>query len=132
MQQRLMTYDVFAWADDFLTTLDAVKKKQQRLSAKILNQTTREKIINHFQQAELRTLFLDYDGTLVPYADHPAKAQPGKELLSMLDNLSRLKSIHVIIVSGRDKRSLERWFGHLPVSMVAEHGIFIKERGEKW
>jgi len=132
MQQRLQSYDVFKWADDFLTTLDTLQQKQERLSAKILNAAVREKIIRDFQKAETRVLFLDYDGTLVPFAHHPSKASPGKALLQALENLSHFKNTHIILVSGRDKQTLENWFGRLPVSLTAEHGMMLKERGKKW
>jgi len=53
MQDRLATYDVFKWADDFLTTLGSVRKKQQRLDAKTISSSERKKIIRHFKQARI-------------------------------------------------------------------------------
>jgi trehalose 6-phosphate synthase/phosphatase len=132
MQQRLMIYDVFKWADDFLTTLDGTKKKQLRLSAKILNSRTRQKMFALFNKSASRLLFLDYDGTLVPYADHPSQALPGKNLLKLLERLAAINNTEVIIVSGRDRNTLEEWFAHLPVHLVAEHGLLIKEKNKKW
>ncbi len=38
----------------------------------------------------------------------------------------------MIIISGRDKDTLEEWFGELAIGMIAEHGIWIKENGPKW
>src|SRR5207249_5613043 len=29
---------------------------------------------------------------------------------------------HVAIVSGRDAGTMEKWFGYLPITLVAEHG----------
>src|SRR5205823_6799369 len=105
-------------------TLDATKKKQQRLSAKTLHETTRKKIINQFRRISSRMLFLDYDGTLVPFAGHPAEAAPDDELLKLLDNLSQKSEI--ILISGRDRNTLEQWFSHLPLNIIGEHGLFIK------
>src|SRR6185295_15087420 len=99
--------------DDFLNSLIKVKEKQQRLSTKTLNVAARKKIISQFKNAPSRTLFLDYDGTLVPFADHPANASPGKGLLNVLEKISRLKKTEIIIISGRDRHTIEKWFGHL-------------------
>ena len=38
----------------------------------------------------------------------------------------------VVLISGRDKDTLERWFGVLPIGIVAEHGIWHREPGGKW
>jgi trehalose 6-phosphate synthase/phosphatase len=38
----------------------------------------------------------------------------------------------VHIVSGRDRSSLERWFGALPISLCAEHGFAEREPGGSW
>ena len=34
-----------------------------------------------------------------------------------------------MLISGRDKDVLQEWFGALPVRVVAEHGIWLKEEG---
>jgi len=38
----------------------------------------------------------------------------------------------VIIVSGRDRKTLDSWFGKLNLGLVAEHGAWVKERGGTW
>ena len=35
-------------------------------------------------------------------------------------------------MSGRDRESLERWFGDLPVWLCAEHGFVTRAPGETW
>ena len=35
-------------------------------------------------------------------------------------------------MSGRPRGTLDSWFGQLPVSLVAEHGAWIRERGQDW
>jgi trehalose 6-phosphate synthase/phosphatase len=39
---------------------------------------------------------------------------------------------NVVIISGRDADTLDNWLGHLPVSLVAEHGAAVKLKGEEW
>ncbi|MHC1636364.1 MAG: trehalose-phosphatase [Candidatus Methanospirareceae archaeon] len=67
-------------------------------------------------------------GTLVPFAEKPAKAKPDDELLKLLEMLAKEAKNEVVIVSGRDRGSLEGWFGSLDIGLVAEHGVWIKER----
>lgn len=50
----------------------------------------------------------------------------------MLDTLQKLTADplnHVVINSGRDHFTLEKWLGALPLSFAAEHGAFYKENG---
>ncbi|HKR03764.1 MAG TPA: bifunctional alpha,alpha-trehalose-phosphate synthase (UDP-forming)/trehalose-phosphatase [Bacteroidia bacterium] len=132
MQKRLRNYDVFKWADDFLATLNKVKAKQQRLRAITLNDTSRKKIVAHFKKAHSRLLFLDYDGTLVKHHENPEATIPGERILRVLKKIISLKNTRIIIISGRSRQILQKWFGHLPIDLAAEHGLFIKERNKNW
>jgi len=132
MQERIREYDVFNWAEDFLTSLQRVKDKQQRLKTRMLPQAIKNEIAEQFRSAENRTLILDYDGTLIPFANRPEAAYPGPLLLQLLQRLSSLKNTEIIIVSGRDRYTLDHWFAHLPVHLAAEHGLLLKESHKKW
>lgn len=56
------------------------------------------------------------------------QAPPPPDLVSRLDELSRLTATYVAIVSGRDKRTLMEWFEDAPnVILAAEHGIACSE-----
>ena len=35
-------------------------------------------------------------------------------------------------MSGRNQDFLDQWFGKLPITLVAEHGYFIKHKNQKW
>jgi trehalose 6-phosphate synthase/phosphatase len=130
MQKRIASYDVFKWADDFISTLKDVKNTQERLSAKMLHESERKKMISKFKKSKSRLLLLDYDGTLVPFTNLPQDAAPDAELLSLLEQLAA--KTEIVLISGRDKKTLENWLGMLPVHIIGEHGLFIKERGGKW
>lgn len=132
MQNRIKGYNVFVWAEDFLTTLDSVKKKQDRLRANMLDQTTIKRVVESFRNADERFIFLDYDGTLVEHKHHPIEVIPDEELLVLLLNLTKLKRTSIIVISGRNRTFLDQWFGKVPISLVAEHGVFIKENGKDW
>lgn len=79
-----------------------------------------------YQQAAKRLLLLDYDGTLVALALMPHKAKPSPRVLACLDLLSKDPKNTVVVISGRDRSTLENWLGHLPFGLVAEHGAFNK------
>src|SRR5690606_9431671 len=49
-----------------------------------------------------------------------------EKTLHMLRNLAANDRNKVVIISGRDKDCLDKWFGHLPVDLVAEHGGFYR------
>lgn len=133
MQDRLRRYDVVRWASNFLKGLQAVEEEHSRFEARLLSLQAREDLLREFRHAQRRLLFFDYDGTLVPFADKPHLAKPGKELLERLEALTALPETDLVLISGRDHRTLEEWFGFLPVGMVAEHGGYLKlGPGQDW
>lgn len=132
MQQRLQTYDVTKWAEDFMESLQQSKRSQEKMSVNEISGRTESSIRNKYEQAGKRLLLFDYDGTLVPFARKPELAVPGKDLLKLLNSLAQVPQNTVVIVSGRPKDTLEEWFGNLPINLVAEHGGFIKMHGGKW
>src|SRR5258707_1156907 len=73
MQSRMIAYDVHNWVSDFLNQLQDVKILQAESSIKQLRSITLHKVKTEFESASNRLLFLDYDGTLVPFARHPGE-----------------------------------------------------------
>lgn len=132
MQKRLRRYNVKYWAMDFMDRLTHVKKLQQEARAQILTHETKKKLIIDYLKSNNRLILLDYDGTLVPIVEKPEKAIPDDELLNLLEQLSREPRNEIVIISGRDKRTLEKWLSHLNVGLVAEHGVWIKEKRGGW
>ncbi|MDD5496632.1 MAG: trehalose-phosphatase, partial [Candidatus Omnitrophica bacterium] len=53
-------------------------------------------------------IFLDYDGTLTPIAETPAKAILSKETRRMLRRVSRSRDCSLAIVSGRALKQVRR------------------------
>jgi trehalose 6-phosphate synthase/phosphatase len=132
MQKKLKENDIFKWADGFLDELKYEKSKQARLSARKLTQAVKENIKTQFRKSNSRILFLDYDGTLQPFSETPERAVPREPLLKMLEDIISIGSTEVVIISGRDWKTMEKWFGHLPLNLVAEHGLFLKEKNQSW
>ncbi len=132
MQARLMDYDVVKWVNDFLDQLSAVKKEQENQKAKLLDEKTFNRMTHDFREAKKRCLLLDYDGTLAAYTKVPSQAVPDKKVLNCLKALAEDERNEVVIISGRDSKTLDKWLGHLPLNFVSEHGVFIKYKGGEW
>jgi trehalose 6-phosphate synthase/phosphatase len=132
MQQRLSDYDVIKWVSDFLDQLSNVKVEQEKQQVKVLDERTGSQIHLHYQMAKSRCLLLDYDGTLVPYAKLPKDATPNEELRALLTNLTADPKNNVVIISGREAETLEKWLGDLPLMLVAEHGASFRPKNEQW
>ncbi len=132
MQMRLKRYDVTRWANDFVDRLLSIKKVQNELCAKILTTEMKSTLLCDYLKSTERLILLDYDGTLVSFTRKPEKAKPDNELMSQLRSLVRSAKNEVVIVSGRDKNTLEKWFGGLDVGLMGEHGVWLKEKRGQW
>ena len=132
MQKRLEEYDVVQWVNDFLEQLSKVKKDQKKLQVKDFDNGTFNKIKSDFEKAEKRCFLLDYDGTLAPLTKIASQAIPTQHLIEVLQKASLDDKNEVFIVSGRDAGTLDKWFGHLALNFIAEHGSFIKYKNGGW
>jgi trehalose 6-phosphate synthase/phosphatase len=132
MQERLRRYNISRWCHDFLTALSEIKKTQRQMSAKRLTDTIAEKLAEDYQSSKKRLFLLDYDGTLVGFKGKPAEAGPDNEIIALLKNLSADPKNTVVIISGRDKTTLEDWLGHIGTPLVSEHGGWLRDENQKW
>lgn len=130
MQQRLSDYNVKRWAIDFLEQLAKTKNTQTKRNAKRLTASKHQKVINDFARADKRVFFLDYDGTLCQFVNGPEadKAMPSDSLLQILQKLAHCPGTEVCIVSGRTRDALDMWFKNMPLTLVAEHGAWTKQK----
>jgi len=132
MQRRLKRYTVRRWAEEFLGGLESAKLAQVGYGAHLLDDWGRERMLAQYASAKQRVLFIDYDGTLMPFADRPELAPPDDEALDLLFRLSADTRNEVVVMSGRERALLDKWLGHLPVRLAAEHGVWIKSRTGEW
>src|SRR5690606_31025511 len=132
MQQTVSKFDIFNWVKNFMDKLDAVKAFQQAMHTRNINPSIRQKISIRYYYGMKRLIFLDYDGTLVPFNKNVMGAVPDAELLQLLQDLSNDPHNRVVVISGRDYQTLDSWVGHLPVDIIAEHGAWYKDHGKFW
>jgi trehalose 6-phosphate synthase/phosphatase len=132
MQTRLKRYNVVRWADDFIQALRAVKEEQEKIAVRYLDPPTIRGMVERFHRAQQRLFLLDYDGTLAPLIIEPQEAQPSAELLAILERLAQDPKNEIVLISGRDRKTMQRWFNALNIGLVAEHGAWIREKNAAW
>lgn len=77
--------------------------------------------------AEYLLLFMDYDGTLVPLADHPSQATLAPRTKRMLQQLADQPGVRIALVSGRSLKELQRLVGLNTLCYVGNHGLEIAD-----
>ena len=130
MAKRIKEYDVFAWADDILRSTIKVRDDQENYRVRLVNKYIEDNLIKSFREASNPILFFDYDGTLVPIREFPEMAIPDGHIISITERLSA--HTNIVIISGRNKEFLDKWFSYLDLTLIAEHGAFIKYPGKEW
>ena len=133
LHNRLQRYNFSKWSNDFIESLEKVKKIQEiKLASKITDILT-DQITRKYASSGSRILFLDYDGTLMGFNKDPQKVKPDKELSGILKKLTSDPINHVVIISGRDKETLGKWFPPpWKISFVAEHGVWSRTPDSDW
>ncbi|WP_178987967.1 bifunctional alpha,alpha-trehalose-phosphate synthase (UDP-forming)/trehalose-phosphatase [Winogradskyella schleiferi] len=129
LQKRLKRYDVEKWATEFLKALDNTKAAKSDIITKKLTTDYENELLENFKTKNKKLLLLDYDGTLVGFKDNPQDAAPDEELYNLLDQLN--EKANLVLISGRDKETFQRWFGHKPYNLVTDHGVWIYQNS-KW
>ena len=133
MADRVRELDSRRWARRFVERLDGHARRRRRTpAATLLSAEGRRALARRVGRSRRRTLLLDYDGTLRELVTLPELAAPTPEIFGLLNDLAGLPATEVHLVSGRDRESLERWFGDVPVWLCAEHGFVVRAPGESW
>jgi trehalose 6-phosphate synthase/phosphatase len=132
MQERIRNYDVHHWAFDFITQIDRLKIQYEKQKVRFLDHRIRTKIAVAFSEANKRLFLLDYDGTLAEFSLSPENAIPSQQTIDTLTTLANHPKNEVVVISGRNHEFLEKHFGHLPITLVAEHGSLMKYKNEEW
>jgi trehalose 6-phosphate synthase/phosphatase len=125
MREHVNRYDVHRWARSFLSAVEGTQASPPRRTTPA-TPCRLDSAIEALASAEHKLIALDYDGTIVPFADEPDDARPDGELVRLIEGLSAQPDTTLHIVSGRSRESLERWFGHLGLGLHAEHGLWSR------
>lgn len=132
MQSTLKRYNIYHWVELFMNRLKHVKSEQQALKTKRLDKATIKTLKSDYAKAKEALIFLDYDGTLTGFHPDPQAAVPNEELYEILEGLTASKNTHLVIISGRDKETLEEWFAKSNIDLIGEHGVWLKKSDAPW
>lgn len=128
MKKHLKHHTVHTWAKDFVGALNKpLAMPQPLVGASRLDES---QILKDFARSRRRLLLLDYDGTLVPFQENPAKVTTPADVHKAIGKLARDTKTDIVIVSGRSAQDLVQRFGKLPVNLVAEHGMSSRRAGQ--
>jgi trehalose 6-phosphate synthase/phosphatase len=127
MYRRVLRHDVFKWGERFVESLRAAAAERAGRSALRPPELKVDDLLAAYARASRRLLLLDYDGTLVGFANRPQDAVPPAQLVERLARLAADPANTVAIVSGRGRADLDRWFGRVPgLWLAGEHGAMIR------
>ena len=90
------------------------------------------KITEAYYGSRARLILLDYDGTLVPSEFNSEHTKADAKLTSLLYSMTCDDKNSVVLISGRDKKYLDSQWPNPPMTIVAEHGGFYKNKDESW
>ena len=130
LRTRVETYDVHRWAATFLEQLETITRRSPAAALGPGGEkATLRALQSRLREADELLLFIDYDGTLVPYTSTPELARPDAPLLELLEELAKRPHTELHVVSGRGREPLEQWLGDLPIGLHAEHGFWSRPAG---
>lgn len=129
LRMQVLAHDVRRWAASFIGALEEATAKRVPV-CDLSSPSESRRLIHVLRRSRLLVLILDYDGTLIPFARTPEKVAPDRALIGLLSSLASRPGTRVHVVTGRSRRSMERWLGRLPIGIHAEHGLWSRLPGE--
>jgi trehalose 6-phosphate synthase/phosphatase len=124
MVEFVTTHTAAIWSQRFLAQLEQTRADRRAQRVRI------NRLEEKLALGERPLFLLSYDGTLRSHIRIPADAAPTARLVRTLRGLAARGRVYIL--SGRSRQQLEQWFGSLPVGLVCEHGLDIKEPDCSW
>jgi trehalose 6-phosphate synthase/phosphatase len=132
LQKRLKRYSVEKWAEEFMNSLRDTQKYRETSITRALDTKVSKQMVSDFEGAKKNLLLLDYDGTLVGFTNNPQDASPDKELITLLLKLDNIPKTDLVLISGRDRETFERWLGDYDFNLITDHGVWLKSKHKDW
>jgi trehalose 6-phosphate synthase/phosphatase len=132
MRNIVSRFNIFHWVKIYMEKLREVKDLQRSMQSRHVDASIGKSITRIYAEAARRLIFLDYDGTLVNFNSDINKASPDENLYKLLEALTADKANTIVLISGRDHQTMEKWFGQTGVHLIAEHGVWQKTYGKQW
>lgn len=134
------THDVAYWARSFLQDLERACKDHMRrrcwgigfgLGFRVIaldpnfRKLSVEHIVSAYKRTKNRAILLDYDGAMM--LPGSIITTPNTEAIGILNNLCNDPRNVVFLVSGKDRKTLTKWFSSCEkLGIAAEHGYFVR------
>ncbi len=137
MQKYLDGYTATDWARLFLQDLESTTPAAQGAELFLPTRDSvdelAKKIATKMGNNGKVTLFLDYDGTLVPIEESPELATLPSSTRQWINDFGKRPWLNLVMVSGRDARFLSKQFSGTEIPLAAEHGgSFLDISKNKW
>ena len=137
MQEFLRNYTASDWAQSFIAELERRDQEETIEGPKMITPSVadvtalKDRVMS--KSPRRVTVFLDYDGTLVPIESTPEKAVLSAQMREELAELRKYPWLDLVIVSGRDSRFLSNQFDGIPIYLAAEHGaMYFDPNSGRW
>lgn len=92
----------------------------------LLNDKIKNNILTKIKNTKLLLMFLDYDGTLAPFATDPARAFPLPKIKEQLQKLSQNQNVFLSIITGRKISDLKKLINIENINYAGIHGLEIE------
>lgn len=132
MRVRLEQYNVHQWVQDFIHRLQKVSSKEQKSPVKEMNVTRQNSVLSALNSAASKILFMDLEGILGTFRSQSKPLKPDVEIIDMLYNLSTIPGLDIVLISDYDYETVDEWIGNFPLHIMAEHGLWVKEKNGEW
>ena len=133
LQERLRRYNVNRWAEDFIQTLVSTQKTEAARRARSLTGKAQAALVQQYRVGAAAGSAAGLRRHAGAVCGQPqAGAARSGSCWSCWRAGAPTRRTRWLIVSGRPRRDLEEWFGHLPVALVAEHGVWLRPKGGEW
>jgi trehalose 6-phosphate synthase/phosphatase len=132
LRDRIAARGIDEWTAGFLAALDRAAAAAGEARPRLAAPLELDRLVERVARARRLVVLVDYDGTLVPFSTMPELAAPDAPLLELLGALARRPRTAVHVLSGRDRHTLGRWLGDLPIGLHAEHGVWSRDAQGTW
>lgn len=109
------------WARSFVTDFSDVCDHPPLLSN--LPRLPTVQVLRAYDNAINRLIVADYDGTLTQIQSLPQLATPAPKVTQLLETLASDPKNTVYVMSGRERKFMDKWLGKLRVGLAAEFGF---------
>ena len=113
------------WVERFLSQLEETNRnREERLEERLELQASL--LLDAYQRCRYRVVIFNLEGVLTRYTALPELLDVSEPIQRCLFELGSHPDVLVVVKSPRSPETLLRLLGHLPITLAAEHGMFMR------